>query len=257
MVPYLWRRNLGLARALLAAVCLSLYIVKPMPAGLLATVPIGIYTLYSIVLAVRESLGSSVNQLSILILDLLFFFVCALHPSEEGLWLSTICYFYLLSFSTLLYDWKNVSGLVLISLAFLLVVRPERTSGIWVTVMLAGGLATIFALQKKALQDRLSSALKRSLISRADAESARESERERIAADFHDGPLQSFISFQMRLEIIRKLLTRDQEAALRELTELQDLGKSQVTELRSFVRNMQPIEANQANLNASIREIVE
>src|ERR1039458_8608806 len=36
-----------------------------------------------------------------------------------------------------------------------------------------------------------------------------ERERQRIASDFHDGPLQSFISLQMRLEILRKLLERD------------------------------------------------
>ena len=49
-------------------------------------------------------------------------------------------------------------------------------------------------------------ALRRSVLSRSEAELAREQERQRIAADFHDGPLQSFIGFQMRLEIIRKLM---------------------------------------------------
>jgi two-component system sensor histidine kinase DegS len=105
--------------------------------------------------------------------------------------------------------------------------------------------------------ERLSAALKRSVISRSEAEIARENERQRIAADFHDGPLQSFISFQMRLEIIRKLLTRDPAAAMRELVQLQDLGRSQVTELRAFVRNMQPADVTPANLGAAVRETVE
>ena len=46
------------------------------------------------------------------------------------------------------------------------------------------------------------------------AETTRETEAQRIAADFHDGPLQSFISIQMRLEIFRRILERDREAAL-------------------------------------------
>jgi two-component system sensor histidine kinase DegS len=94
------------------------------------------------------------------------------------------------------------------------------------------------------------------VLSRSDAEGARESERQRIAADFHDGPLQSFISFQMRLEIVRKLIGRDLDAAMRELVQLQELGKSQVTELRSFLHNMQPIELDEAGLAPSIRQVV-
>jgi len=103
----------------------------------------------------------------------------------------------------------------------------------------------------------LSAALRRSVISRSEAETARESERQRIAADFHDGPLQSFISFQMRLEIIRKLLERDKDTAMRELIQLQDLGRAQVTELRAFVRVMQPADVSPSNLQSAIRETVD
>jgi two-component system, NarL family, sensor histidine kinase DegS len=123
-------------------------------------------------------------------------------------------------------------------------------------VLLSGVFATVFAMQRESFQARLSWALKRSVLARMQAERARESERERIAADFHDGPLQSFISFQMRLEIVRKLLQRDTNQAREELEQLQELGKSQVTELRSFVRNMQPLEVDEAGLGVSIREVV-
>jgi len=54
---------------------------------------------------------------------------------------------------------------------------------------------------------------------RSESEKARQAERERIAADFHDGPQQSFISLQMRLEVLRRLLEQDPEAARRELLE--------------------------------------
>jgi two-component system sensor histidine kinase DegS len=115
----------------------------------------------------------------------------------------------------------------------------------------------LLALQKQLIQDRLSSALRRSVLSRSEAELARESERQRIAADFHDGPLQSFISFQMRLEIIRRMLERNPDVALEELLQLQELGRAQVTELRSFVRHMQPLEVTAQTLPATIRESVE
>ena len=144
-----------------------------------------------------------------------------------------------------------------LSVAFFAIIRPVPTIWLWPAIVLGGVLAIVLALHKHSFQDRLSAALKRSVISRSEAETARESERQRIAADFHDGPLQSFISFQMRLEIIRKLLERDGEAAMRELLQLQELGRAQVTELRAFVRGMQPADVSPSNLQSAIRETVE
>lgn len=91
----------------------------------------------------------------------------------------------------------------------------------------------------------------------AAAEKAREAERQRIAGDFHDGPLQIFISFQMRLEILRRLLNRDTSAGLRELDQLQDLAKSQVSGLRAFIRSMRPLDFGDSSLTASIRRLVD
>jgi two-component system sensor histidine kinase DegS len=143
------------------------------------------------------------------------------------------------------------------SIGFFAVFRPMPSIWLWPAVVLGGVLAVVLALHKHSFQDRLSAALKRSVISRSEAETARESERQRIAADFHDGPLQSFISFQMRLEIVRKLLERDKDAAMREVVQLQDLGRAQVTELRAFVRGMQPADVSPSNLQSAIREAVE
>jgi signal transduction histidine kinase len=120
----------------------------------------------------------------------------------------------------------------------------------------AGILGSVLAIQREYLEERLSNSSRQTVLYRYDAEKARESERQRIAADFHDGPLQSFISFQMRLEIIRKLLTRDLTAATEELLQLQDLCKSQVNELRAFVRSMRPVDV-EGSLNATLRRVVE
>jgi signal transduction histidine kinase len=86
---------------------------------------------------------------------------------------------------------------------------------------------------------------------------AREAERQRIASDFHDGPLQSFISLQMRLEILRKLLERDSGAGMDDLRDLQELAQQQVKELRAFVRSMRPPDMQGSNLYASARRICE
>jgi signal transduction histidine kinase len=257
MVPYLWRRHLGIIRSILALLCVLLYILAPVPGGTWIAVIAAVYAAYSVVTLVRDTVESNVYPVSMLILDAVFFLLCALHPSKPGLWLSTVAYFYVVTFSALLYEWWHVSGVVGLSVVFFAIIRPVSTIWLWPAVVLGGVLAIVLALHKHSFQDRLSAALKRSVISRSEAETARESERQRIAADFHDGPLQSFISFQMRLEIIRKLLERDREAAMRELLQLQELGRAQVTELRAFVRGMQPADVSPSNLQSAIRETVE
>jgi signal transduction histidine kinase len=255
MVPYLWRRHLAVIRVLLALVCIAIYLTDRVYWSFPTAAVVAAYAIHGTLLFLREPVESAVYPVPQLFLDLAFFFLCALHPSDAGLWLTTVCYFYLLCSAALLYTWRNVLTMALITASFFFVVRPQATAILWGTIILGGALATILSIQKHAFQERLSAALKRSVISRYEAEAAREAERQRIGADFHDGPLQSFISFQMRLEIIRKLMKKDAEAALRELMQLQELGKSQVAELRAFIRNMQPVEVDEAGLAASMREV--
>jgi signal transduction histidine kinase len=255
MVPYLWRRHLGAIRILLAIACIAVYVSDRLYWSFPAVAVVVVYGAYGTILFLREPVETAVYPVPQLFLDLAFFTLCALHPSPAGMWLTTVCYFYLLCSAALLYTWRNVLLIVVLSVSFFVVVRPHTTRILWGTVLLGGAVAVVLAIQKHAFQERLSAALKRSVISRFEAEAAREAERQRIGADFHDGPLQSFISFQMRLEIIRKLMKKDAEAALRELVQLQDLGKSQVAELRAFIRNMQPVEVDEAGLAASIREV--
>ena len=88
-------------------------------------------------------------------------------------------------------------------------------------------------------------------------DAANERERARVAQDFHDGPLQSVISFQMRVHTIRKLLDRDTEAGIRELDQLQEVARKQITEMRTFVNSMRPVEVNTSSLTAAARRLVE
>ena len=86
---------------------------------------------------------------------------------------------------------------------------------------------------------------------------AYERERGRIAQDLHDGPLQSMISFEMRLEIIRKLLQRDVKIGTLDLESLQQFSRNLVTEMRAFVHRARPLENTDASLVASARRLVE
>ena len=86
---------------------------------------------------------------------------------------------------------------------------------------------------------------------------AYERERGRIAQDLHDGPLQSIISFEMRLEIIRKLLDRDVKTGTLDLESLQQFSRNLVAEMRAFVHRARPLENIDPSLVASARRLVE
>jgi two-component system NarL family sensor kinase len=163
---------------------------------------------------------------------------------------------YLLASGVVLLDFARTLVLASVTL-FLAVVLPSPAAPdlMW-TVIAGAAVATALAFYKRYLDERMSTTLRHNLIIRSQAEGAREAERQRIAADFHDGPLQSFISFQMRLEIIKKLMGRDPEAGLEELKQLQALCLSQVADLRSFVRSMRPVDEGMS-LAASLNRMVE
>ncbi len=86
---------------------------------------------------------------------------------------------------------------------------------------------------------------------------AREFESERIAHDLHDGPLQSMISFEMRLEIIRRMIHRDPEVAETELESLQQFSRKLVAEMRTFVHRMRQVETDGSSLMAAARRLVD
>ena len=77
-----------------------------------------------------------------------------------------------------------------------------------------------------------------------------------MAADLHDGPLQIFIGFQMRLELIRKLMAKDMTAATDEIRQLKEICSNQVTEMRNFVRSMRPADEGMS-LGASLSRLAE
>jgi signal transduction histidine kinase len=145
----------------------------------------------------------------------------------------------------------------IVSAVFCVAVQSDSVFPIRRTTVVVGALAYAFAVYKKRLESRMEELDREASETREEAQRAREAERQRIASDFHDGPLQSFISLQMRLEIVRKLLERDSGAGMDDLKDLQELAQQQVKELRAFVRSMRPPDMQGSNLYASARRICE
>jgi signal transduction histidine kinase len=241
--PLIWRRFLGVLRILLGfatfAGLLSTSSIWRLNSAVLVAAALLIYGAIALLWKRFDQLG---HPLLTLVLDTVFFLVCITYIPEPGLWLSSFFYFYLLLTAALLHTWREVLLEAGVCMAFFYLARPAYMDVLWPTVILLAMFASVITFHQRLLSDRLSGASEQAVLFRAEAEHAREAERQRIAADFHDGPLQSVISFQMRLEVVRKMLQRDFELGMRELEQLQDICRAQVIELRAFVKSMRPVQ---------------
>ena len=257
MLPTSWRRLLSLIRILLGMSCLAVGLISSSFVWTDRVILFALYVVYACVALFWRSLEESGYPTLALILDFVFFFLSATSGTAYGYWVSSVFYAYVLLVSVMLHKWWKTLAVAVVALVLLYVVPTLHSAEMLRAALIAGGiLACVLAIQREYLEERLSNASRQTVLYRYDAERARESERQRIAADFHDGPLQSFISFQMRLEIIRKLMTRDLNSSMEELVQLQDLCKGQVSELRSFVRSMRPVDV-EGSLNSTLRRVVE
>jgi signal transduction histidine kinase len=253
MVPYRGRFALRVARVVLALACLAWY---PFTSGAhvsSALVFLIAYAIFAVGTLFETRFDSAPRAVVALVIDFTFFAFCKwLLPID---WASALAFGYVLVSVALLHTLTRVLIVSAGAMLFIALLTPLGGGLIWADLG-AAAMAIALALYKRYLEGRMSNTLRHNLVIRSQALGAREAERQRIAADFHDGPLQSFISFQMRLEILRKLLARDVDAASEELRQLQDLCRNQVTELRSFVRSMRPVEEG-VSLSASLSRMIE
>lgn len=257
MLPTSWRRLLSLIRILLAMSCLATQLIYSGFVWTDTVILFAAYAIYACVVLFWRSLEDAGYPTIALIIDFIFFLISAISSAAYGYWITSAFYAYVLLVAVMLHNWwKTLVVAVTAVLLLYLVPTLHSAEMLRPALISAGILACVVAIQREYLEERLSNASRQTVLYRYDAEKAREAERQRIAADFHDGPLQSFISFQMRLEIIRKLLSRDISSATEELLQLQELCKSQVNELRAFVRSMRPVDV-EGSLNATLRRVVE
>jgi signal transduction histidine kinase len=254
MVPYRGRLALRIARLVVALACGAWYI---RAAGLelsWISALLAAYAAYALGALFDIGYETPLRSAIAIVADSTFFALWA-WLTPEG-WEPAVACAYLLASAVLLHDLLRASIAAAVAL-FIAVVLPPQGMGplVWTVVALAGVAAAV-GVFKNYLEHRMSATLRANVIIRHQAQGAREAERQRIAADFHDGPLQSFISFQMRLEIIRRLMARDADAAAEELRQLQELCKAQVMDLRSFVRSMRPADEGMG-LAASLSRMTE
>src|ERR1700719_1846240 len=256
MLPTSWRRLLSLVRILLGMSCLTIQLISYSFAWTDSAILFAGYTIYACVALFWRSLEDSGYPTLALIVDFVFFFLSATSNASYSYWISSVFYAYVLIVAVMLHTWWKAVAVAAGAIILAYVVPSLHAEALRPGLISAGILGCVVAIQREYLEERLSNASRQTVLYRYDAEKARETERQRIAADFHDGPLQSFISFQMRLEIIRKLLLREGTSAPEELLQLQELCKNQVNELRSFVRSMRPVDV-EGSLNATLRRVVE
>jgi signal transduction histidine kinase len=254
---FAWPKYLSWARLLLTAVALALSYLYLQPAsfplyfGLMV-----VYLAYGVAVLVRG--GGQRGMLGMLALfgDTVFFLILASYGNERLLWLISV-YFLFLMTEALVFGSPVEVGVIVGLCAIFGTVLPYGGMRLEYSVIVGGALAWGFAVSKSRQTTEIARLTVQLAEARKAAEKAGEQERMRIASDFHDGPLQSFISLQMRLEILRKLLDRDINAGLQDLKQLQALAQSQIRDLRSFLHSMRPVDVDGANLVATARRTAE
>ena len=218
---------------------------------------LGLYFVYAAVVAFRPRVQSGMLGLLALFGDTVYFLVVAGYGTERLAWIASLLILFLMIEALVFHGAVEVVMITLVGLVFCAILPNVALLRLDRTVLVAGTLACGFAFYNRRYRstlDKLKQGLHEAGIA---AEKARDLERQRIASDFHDGPLQSFISMQMRLEILRKLLERDNEAGMRDLQQLQVLAQSQIRDLRTFLHAMRPVDVDGANLVSSVRRTAE
>jgi signal transduction histidine kinase len=252
-----WLRYIGWARSVLAAVALALSFLYPIPNAPIFRALIGVFFVYTVLIAARMRGLKGLFGLVALAGDTAFFLVLASLGSERSLWMASVFFLYLLTEALVFYTSLELVAIAGLCAIFCGLLPFEGLRAQLPTVLVAGTLACGFAVSQQR-QKRATEAMNRKIAeAQKAAEKAREEERQRIASDFHDGPLQSFISLQMRLEILRKVLDRDLNAGIEDLKELQRLAQMQVRDLRTFLHSMRPVDVDGANFVATARRMAE
>src|SRR5260370_6026259 len=84
-----------------------------------------------------------------------------------------------------------------------------------------------------------------------------EAERSRIARDLHDGILQTLLSVEIQLDVLRRRVPGAPEQAVSGLASLQQTVKNEGAELRQIVTDLRPLRVQSADLVDLIRGFAE
>lgn len=250
-------RAIAFARVVLSGVALLCVYSRPDRNHPLLLAVLWTFLAGSVVLTIRNRWQVSALGLLALFGDTVYFLVLAAFGATALPWMTTLFYMLLLVEATVFFGPVEVFLVVVTCSAFSLAMPGGRSSALARTALVAGGITYACSIWKRKLEAAVSSLETRVLETQKAKDKALEEERQRIASDFHDGPLQNFISLQMRLEILRRLLERDFVSGMEDLRQLQSLAQTQVRELRAFLASMRPAEIEGGNLMASARRTAE
>lgn len=253
---FAWPRYVSWARiSLSAAALVATYLLSPASPRIYLL--LGTFLAFSVALAIRSRWQRGAFGLLVLFSDTIFFLIVAGFGTGHLLWLASLFYLYLLAEALVFYTQVEVLVVAAVSAAFCAVLPAAEIRFLELTVVVAGAVAVAFAINKQRQQAKVEELERQLREAQTTAQKACEQERVRIASDFHDGPLQSFISLQMRLEILRKLMERDLTAGMQDLKQLHTLAQSQVRDLRAFLHSMRPVDVEGGNLVSSARRTAE
>jgi signal transduction histidine kinase len=252
-----WQRYLPWMRVGLAVTALAFSYLFPPSASSVVHVLIGLFCVYSVLVAIRGPGLSGVLGLLVLFGDTVFFLILGSFASERLVWVASLFLLYVLTEALVYYTWLELGVVGGACAIFCMVLPYGPLRAMLPTVLVASTVACGFAVSQQRQKRHIDGLNEKLAEAQKAAEKAGEAERQRIASDFHDGPLQSFISLQMRLEILRKLLDRDFDAGMEDLKQLQSLAQTQIRDLRAFVHSMRPVDVDGANLVATARRTAE
>ena len=84
-----------------------------------------------------------------------------------------------------------------------------------------------------------------------------EEARKKLARDLHDGPTQSVAAMAMRLNITRRMLTKDVNAATEEIVKLEELAHRTTKEIRHMLFTLRPLILESQGLAAAVQAMAD
>ena len=250
-------RLVTLVRVALAARILVLITFGPEHISPLLFTVLAVFLGYAVAVAIYNRLQTGPLGLLALFADTVYFLTLAGFAADELPWLSALFYLHLLVESISFFGPVEVTLVVTACSLFCLLVPGARTLTLARITIVGGPITAACSYGKRKLDQSIARLETQLAEAQKGREKALEDERKRIADDFHDGPLQSFINLQIRLDVLRKVLERDFARGLEDLRQLESLAQSQVRDLRAFLNGMRPVELDGANLLASARRTAE
>ncbi len=189
-LPLYWALGLRLARVTLGVACSILILAWE---GLaFSSVLWMLFTIYAAALVFYPEAERAAGGGAPLLIDVAFFLLWVYDTPAKGAMAGTLFFAYVMLFAALHFTWKETlaaGG----STALLLILMRRGFSGELATAVYACTLvAVVLAAYKTILVRRLERTSAQCRLLADEAEHAVERERQRIAGDFHDGPLQSF-----------------------------------------------------------------